>query len=142
MTGMGYSPTRSSPRASWTGWSTAPITCSCRSRATAPTSAPAPTGPTRHKEVAQARTLPVGVSDSLIDPLVNSLIVHTARRRGALASWGERGGGGLPPQPRHPGLVGLLPERGVQQGVHQAGPLRVAAHLSVGAAHASEQVEG
>src|SRR6266540_4324323 len=74
---MGYSPTRSSPRASWTGWSTAPITCSCRARATAPTSAPAPTGPTRHKEVAQARTLPVGVSDSLIDPLVNSLIVHT-----------------------------------------------------------------
>src|SRR6266540_5836077 len=78
---MGYSPTRSSPRASWTGWSTAPITCSCRARATAPTSAPAPTGPTRHKEVAQARTLPVGVSDSLIDPLVNSLIVHTLPAR-------------------------------------------------------------
>src|SRR6266540_4358154 len=78
---MGYSPTRSSPRASWTGWSTAPITCSCRARATAPTSAPAPTGPTRHKEVAQARTLPVGMSDSLIDPLVNSLIVHTLPTR-------------------------------------------------------------
>src|SRR6266498_2825752 len=79
MTGMGYSPTRSSPRASWTGWSTAPITCSCRARATAPTSAPAPTGPTRHKEVAQARTLPVGVSDSLIAPLVNSRLWCTSR---------------------------------------------------------------
>jgi hypothetical protein len=33
--------------------------------------------PSRPKEVDQARTHPVGVSDSLIDPLVNSLIVHT-----------------------------------------------------------------
>src|SRR6266508_4761812 len=74
---MGCSPTRSWPRGSWTAWSTAPTTCSCRARATAPTSARAPTRPTRHKEVAQARTAPVGVSDSLIDPLMNSLIVHT-----------------------------------------------------------------
>src|SRR6266542_5947514 len=107
---MGCSPTRSWPRGSWTAWSTAPTTCSCRARATAPTSARAPTRPTRHKEVAQARTAPVGVSDSLIDPLMNSLIVHTIRMV-TTARWSHPristagGGGRCPWSHGRPGTV-------------------------------------
>src|SRR6266542_899520 len=96
---MGCSPTRSWPRGSWTAWSTAPTTCSCRARATAPTSARAPTRPTRHKEVAQARTAPVGVSDSLIDPLMNSLIVHRPPgQRHRAGSWSATAAGSGSPR--------------------------------------------
>ena len=37
-------------------------------------------------------------------------------------------------QPHHPGLVGLLPDSGVQRDVHSAGRLPVEAHLQVGQA--------
>ena len=44
-------------------------------------------------------------------------------------------------EPDHSGMVGLLPERGVQQGVLQAGRLRMEAHLQVGQVQPPEQVE-
>jgi RNA-directed DNA polymerase len=40
-----------------------------------------------------------------------------------------------------PGLVGLLPERGLRPGVHRPGPPRLARHLQVGQAHAPEQAQ-
>src|SRR6266542_4304500 len=63
------------------------------------TSARAPTRPTRHKEVAQARTAPVGVSDSLIDPLMNSLIVHRPPgQRHRAGSWSATAAGSGSPR--------------------------------------------
>jgi hypothetical protein len=44
-------------------------------------------------------------------------------------------------QPDHPGLVGLLPARGVQQGVSRPGFLPVEAHLQMGQVQALEQIE-
>src|SRR6266540_897535 len=54
--------------------------------------AQAPAGP-RHKETRQTRTASVGVSDSLIDPLVNSLIVHMGGSSPAAPATADGSGG-------------------------------------------------
>jgi hypothetical protein len=66
---------------------------------------------------------------------------ETARRRDVGPAWGQRRSGDQDPQPDHPGLVCLLPERGVQRGVCLAGLLRVATRLQVGQTRAREQVQ-
>ena len=42
---------------------------------------------------------------------------RTARWRAARPAWGERCGGDQTTEPDHPGMVGLLPDGGVQRGV-------------------------
>ena len=46
----------------------------------------------------------------------------TAAHRDAGPARGQRAGGPRPAQPDHPGLVGLLPDGGVQRDLHRAGP--------------------
>ena len=54
----------------------------------------------------------------------------------------ERRRGGVPAQPGDPGMVGLLPERGLRPSLHRPGPPRLASHLPMGQTFAPEQVEG
>ncbi len=54
----------------------------------------------------------------------------------------ERGRGGVPAQPGRPGMVGLLPERGLWSGLHRLGPLRLAPHLPVGQTSHSNKSRG
>ena len=65
----------------------------------------------------------------------------TARGRDAHPARLERGGGHRRAHPDHPGLGGLLPERGVIPGVPRTGHPRVAAHLQVGQVGAPQQAE-
>ena len=58
----------------------------------------------------------------------------TAAQRGVVPSRGQRAGGHRPAQPRGAGLVGLLPDGGLQRDLHRAGSLPVEAHLQVGQA--------
>ncbi len=65
----------------------------------------------------------------------------TAADRGTRPARGERTCGAATAHPRRAGVVGLLPDGGVQRGVLRAGQLHVEAHLQVGQACPSEQVE-
>jgi hypothetical protein len=66
---------------------------------------------------------------------------EAAVRRGPRPARSQRGGRDSQAGPHHPGLVGLLPERGLRPGVHRPGPPCLARHLPVGQAHAPEQAQ-
>ena len=79
----------------------------------------------------------------LISPSKAALRRHRERLRAEMHSSarGQRGDGAATAQPHRAGVVGLLPDGGVQRDVLCAGPLRVEAHLQVGQAQPPEEVE-
>src|SRR6266511_4240094 len=56
----------------------------------------------------------------------------TAAHRDAVPARGQRESGAATAHPGHSGVVGLLPDGGVQQDVRRSGQLHVEAHLQVG----------